>query len=710
MIHASTQLLSKPFPQIRRNTSIAAMTTNNSNSSEAIKVAFRLRPLNDREKQAGRKVCCVAHEDEGVIVLESKEYSKQFTFDAVFSETSTQRRIYDVAAAPVVESVLDGYNGTVFAYGQTGAGKTHTMEGSIIPNTFEHIFDHIALNNTSSRYLVHASFYEIYNEEIRDLLVATASIKSHTSLELRESNDGVYVQGLTTKVVKSVDEINSVLQDGKKNRSVGSTLMNSQSSRSHSIFSIVVECSSTDDYGNENIRAGKLNLVDLAGSERQSKTGATGERLKEATKINLSLSALGNVISALSDGKQHHVPYRDSKLTRILQDSLGGNTKTVMLANAGPADCNVDESLSTLRYANRAKNIKNKPLINQDPKDALLRGYQEEIAQLRKQLAQMSSSGAETQSLQLKASSNGGTSLQRKLEEEQKARLKSENDRIELQKKLEDMEARLMVGGEIASNAVKHEAALRKANQELVAKQENDLLLQRKLNEQAEEKLDLEEKYNDVNEEVAKKTKKLKKIYLKYQHAKSEMKDLEEEVSRLKLAGADTIRDLSKQMKLKEFIIDSVIPPHLQSLYEERAIYDENEETWFIPGLNTRSGRNQLRRRSARRPETKFSRDMKIVDSNPRWRSEDVVDLNIVMPEKTISARDDPNTPDVIAAILAIDMGDDVEEFLPSKSRINRKKKFLQADVSICFQYVQLHTLLNLTVIPLFMLLLIEFI
>ncbi|KAL7457249.1 hypothetical protein ACHAWC_008771 [Mediolabrus comicus] len=649
------------------------------NSSEAIKVAFRLRPLNDREKQAGRKVCCAAHEDEGVIVLESKEYSKQFTFDAVFSETSTQRRIYDVAAAPVVESVLDGYNGTVFAYGQTGAGKSYTMEGSIIPNTFEHIFDHIALNSAKDRYLVHASYYEIYNEEIRDLLVATATNKSQTSLELRESNGGVYVQGLTTKVVKSVNEINSVLQDGKQNRSVGSTLMNSQSSRSHSIFSIVVECSSTDDYGNENIRAGKLNLVDLAGSERQSKTGATGERLKEATKINLSLSALGNVISALSDGKQHHVPYRDSKLTRILQDSLGGNTKTVMLANAGPADCNVDESLSTLRYANRAKNIKNKPLINQDPKDALLRGYQEEIAQLRQQLAQMSSSGAETQSPKLEASSDGGTSLQRKLEEEQKARLNSENNRIKLQKKLEDMEARLMVGGEIASNAAKQEAALRKANQELVAKQENDLLLQRKLNEQAEEKLDLEEKYYDVNEEVAKKTKKLKKIYLKYQHAKAEMKDLEEEVSRLKLAGADTIRDLSKQMKLKEFIIDSVIPPHLQSVYQERAIYDENEETWFIPGLNTRSGRNQLRRRSARRPETKFGRDMKIVDSNPRWRSEDVVDLNIATPEKTISARDDPNTPDVIAAILAIDMGDDVEEFLPSKSRMNRRKKQLLA-------------------------------
>lgn len=174
---------------------------------------------------------------------------------------------------------------------------------------------------------------------------------------------------------------------GRKNRSVGATLMNQDSSRSHSIFTITVECTATlgmaaeDD--DSHIRVGKLNLVDLAGSERQSKTGATGDRLKEATKINLSLSALGNVISSLVDGKSGHIPYRDSKLTRLLQDSLGGNTKTVMVANLGPADYNFDETLSTLRYANRAKNIKNKPRINEDPKDAMLREFQEEIARLK---------------------------------------------------------------------------------------------------------------------------------------------------------------------------------------------------------------------------------------------------------------------------------------------------------------------------------------
>ena len=298
----------------------------------------------------------------------------------MFSATVEQKHIYDTCAASVVESVLNGYNGTIFAYGQTGAGKTHTMEGrpdpphlrGIIPNSFQHIFDFVS-SAQNQQFLVRASYLEIYNEEIRDLL----SKDPKNSLELKENMDsGVYVKDLTSFVVKNVTEIDHVMQAGKKNRSVGATLMNQTSSRSHSIFTIVVECC---EAAGDHIRVGKLNLVDLAGSERQSKTGATGDRLKEATKINLSLAALGNVISALVDGKSSHIPYRDSKLTRLLQNSLGGNAKTVMCANCGPADYNYDETLSTLRYANRAKNIKNKPKINEDPKDAMLREYQEEI-------------------------------------------------------------------------------------------------------------------------------------------------------------------------------------------------------------------------------------------------------------------------------------------------------------------------------------------
>merc|ERR1711871_149142 len=206
------------------------------------------------------------------------------------------------------------------------------------------------------------------------------------NLELKENVDsGVYVKDLTSFVVKNATEIDHVMQAGKKNRSVGATLMNQASSRSHSIFTIIIECAESDKRG-DHIRVGKLNLVDLAGSERQSKTGATGDRLKEATKINLSLAALGNVISALVDGKSSHIPYRDSKLTRLLQNSLGGNTKTCMIANCGPADYNSEETVSTLRYANRVKNIKNKPKINEDPKDAMLREYQDEIKALKAQL------------------------------------------------------------------------------------------------------------------------------------------------------------------------------------------------------------------------------------------------------------------------------------------------------------------------------------
>lgn len=214
-------------------------------------------------------------------------------------------------------------------------------------------------------------------------------------LELKESPDkGVFAANLSYHPVHDVRQCEKLMEVGWKNRSVGATLMNCDSSRSHAVFSVHLERMETglSKRSDTTIRKGKLNLVDLAGSERQAKTGATGDRLKEATKINLSLSALGNVISALVDGKCKHIPYRDSKLTRLLQDSLGGNTKTLMIACLSPANYNYDETLSTLRYANRAKNIQNKPKINEDPKDALLREYQEEIFRLK----QLISSGNET--------------------------------------------------------------------------------------------------------------------------------------------------------------------------------------------------------------------------------------------------------------------------------------------------------------------------
>jgi kinesin family protein 3/17 len=254
----------------------------------------------------------------------------------------------------------------------------------IIPNAFAHIFGHIQNEETNKKFLVRCSFIEIYNEEIRDLLGKDINRK----LEIREDvKTGIYVKDMTMLQVKNNIEIEHCLAVGNKSRHVGETTMNQESSRSHCIFTVHIEIGENlEDAKNKKIKAGKLNLVDLAGSERQSKTGATGSRLEEAKKINLSLTALSNVINALVENKQH-VPYRDSKLTRLLQDSLGGNTKTVMIAAVSPSSYNFDEGVSTLRYAARAKNIQNKPRINEDPKDALLREYQEELAKLREQLA-----------------------------------------------------------------------------------------------------------------------------------------------------------------------------------------------------------------------------------------------------------------------------------------------------------------------------------
>ena len=386
--------------------------------SECVKVIVRCRPMNGKEKNLScAKILTI---DPNILQVgitkprllgseaaagktasekpssDAADYEpKRFTFDGVYDDDSTQKEVYEDTAYPLLTSVFDGYNGTIFAYGQTGCGKTFTMEGvrgvaelrGIIPTTFAQVFALMSSNaGPGKQFLVRASYIEIYNEEVRDL----TSDNPKARCEVKEDKDkGVYIKGLQNLEVHTEADLEAVMAKGNSNRTVGATLMNADSSRSHSIFCITIETSEPDTVKGADevrIKQGKLNLVDLAGSERQGKTQAEGVRLKEATKINLSLSALGNVIEALvanAGGKQRHIPYRDSKLTRLLQDSLGGNTKTVMIAAVSPADYNYDETLSTLRYANRAKNIKNKPKVNEDPKDALLKEYQDEIKQLK---------------------------------------------------------------------------------------------------------------------------------------------------------------------------------------------------------------------------------------------------------------------------------------------------------------------------------------
>lgn len=367
--------------------------------SESVKVIVRCRPLNEKEREMKTRFVIETNSSSQQCSIrrpgDDSKLSKTFTFDGVYGISSSTEKIYSEIVRPIVNGVLDGYNGTVFAYGQTSCGKTFTMEGikspsaqkGIIPRCCEHILNGIRQRSLDkhSKYLLRVSYLEIYNEEIRDLLDKECRYKP----EIKELPDkGIYVKGLSSITVNNYADMQEIFESGGKNRSVGATALNADSSRSHSIFTVDLEaCVRSRPGENDVYRTGKLNLVDLAGSERQSKSGCTGERFKESTKINLSLSVLGNVISALVDGKSKHIPYRDSKLTRLLQDSLGGNSKTLMVACISPGENNYEETLSTLRYAKRAKDIKNKPKINEDPKDTIIKRYHDEIQQLKRIIA-----------------------------------------------------------------------------------------------------------------------------------------------------------------------------------------------------------------------------------------------------------------------------------------------------------------------------------
>ncbi|KAJ1404710.1 P-loop containing nucleoside triphosphate hydrolase protein, partial [Ochromonadaceae sp. CCMP2298] len=372
---------------------------------ESIQVVVRCRPLNDSEKEMGCKSIVDVDVEARRVTIRNPDNAtdtRYFTFNASYGQDTEQRTFYDESCFSVIEGALAGFNSTIFAYGQTGSGKSFTMQGAsttapdltsmgVIPNSFSHIFRFIKASK-DTHFTISCSYLELYNEEIRDLLSdhknsSKPSLKS-PSLDLGEDpNKSVYVKGLTHVVCESAEDLNKMLDKGLASRTTACTLMNAESSRSHSIFTIIVEMSTTDATG-EVWRTGKLNLVDLAGSETQKKTGATGAALQEGININLSLSALGNVITALTSSNRPHIPYRDSKLTRLLRESLGGNSKTVMIATVSPADYNYQETLSTLRYAQRAKKIKNQPKINEDPKDVMLRESKEEIQRLRGMLSQ----------------------------------------------------------------------------------------------------------------------------------------------------------------------------------------------------------------------------------------------------------------------------------------------------------------------------------
>ncbi|KAK8949421.1 Kinesin-like protein NACK2 [Platanthera zijinensis] len=318
-----------------------------------------------------------------------------FAFDHVFEESSTNSSIYDILIKSIIHAAIEGFNGTAFAYGQTSSGKTFTMNGSqvdpgIIPQAVRDIFytTHMIKNR---EFLIRVSYMEIYNEEINDLLsLVNQKLPIHESLER-----GVYVAGLREEIVNNADQVLDLIKLGEANRHVGETNMNVRSSRSHTIFRMVIESSAKDSISscdNSNadaIRVSVLNLVDLAGSERIAKTGAGGVRLKEGKHINKSLMILGNVINKLSEnGKQRaHIPYRDSKLTRILQPALGGNAKTSIICTVAPEEVHIEETKGTLQFASRAKRITNCAQVNEILTDtALLKRQKQEIEELRRKL------------------------------------------------------------------------------------------------------------------------------------------------------------------------------------------------------------------------------------------------------------------------------------------------------------------------------------
>ncbi|KAM4606947.1 kinesin-like protein KIF11 [Polymixia lowei] len=371
-----------------------------------IQVVVRCRPFNTVERKSSYGVIDCDQNRREVAVktggVNDKAARKTYTFDMVFGPAAKQIDVYRSVVCPILDEVIMGYNCTVFAYGQTGTGKTFTMEGErspgeqftweedplagIIPRTLHQIFEKLSENGTE--FSIKVSLMEIYNEELFDLLSPGEDVTERLQLfDDPRNKRGVVVKGLEEITVHNKDEVYQILERGSAKRKTASTLMNAYSSRSHSVFSVTIHMKEITLDGEELVKIGKLNLVDLAGSENIGRSGAVDKRAREAGNINQSLLTLGRVITALVE-KRPHVPYRESKLTRILQDSLGGRTKTSIIATVSPSSSNMEETLSTLEYASRAKNIMNKPEVNQKlTKRTLIKEYTEEIERLKRDLA-----------------------------------------------------------------------------------------------------------------------------------------------------------------------------------------------------------------------------------------------------------------------------------------------------------------------------------
>ncbi|CAH1099428.1 unnamed protein product [Psylliodes chrysocephalus] len=543
---------------------------------ENVRVFVRIRPLKEGERTVINKE--VVKSDKSTVTITKQGIVRTFKFSKIFDEKCNQIELYSNVAVPIVEQVLEGYNGTIFAYGQSGTGKTYTMIGDvgnpdhqgIIPNIFSHIFAQITLAKNDYSYAVTVTYLEIYNEEIRDLLSETPERK----LTLRERPKlGVYITDLLGFTVNSLEAVTEILMKGNKNRATSSTKLNDISSRSHAIFTILVE---TKNNLTGKRTFGKINLVDLAGSERVNKTQATGDRLREAGKINLSLSVLGNVISALVDGKASHIPYRNSKLTRLLQDSLGGNSLTAMIALVSPRFQDCEESLYTLMYADRVKHIQNHVSINVETK-SIIETFEAKIQSLKEELRLLE---LKEQKEQKRARRKSKTSL-----------TQEEFDNIELEKsilenKINMIQKKILVGGEnLVEKAQQQMDMLEDAAKELKHLDSSHVLLEEILFYKEKEKTIVKKEYANLKDEDRELDLKIEEAEKLIKKASEILTNKESEYQNEISTLLQDNKNLAKEISLVQFVVQNSIPMAFLEDLKNEVVFNEDTQEWQVKGV-----------------------------------------------------------------------------------------------------------------------------
>ncbi|XP_063224901.1 kinesin-like protein KIF3A [Bacillus rossius redtenbacheri] len=560
------------------------MQTPAEGSEEAVRVAVRVRPA------ATGSPCVLVdqHRRPGEVRVVGPR-PKNFTFDLALGPGCSQRDVFEEVARPIVDRVLSGTNGTVLAYGQTGSGKTYTMDGipgdrdlwGVNLNAFEHLFrtiDQALAEDNGTTFKVFASYMEIYNEKVYDLL----GDDSRAPLRVMEdSAHGVCVKDRTAYVVKSVDDLRQVAAAGVKRRVVATTLMNDRSSRSHAILQVRVKRRE-----NNVTRNGVLNLVDLAGSERQRRTGAVGRQLYESSKINWSLTTLGKVISALLEGSAH-VPYRESKLTQVLRDSLGGSAVTTVVAHVSPLAADREETLWTLGYVDRAKRVRNCVRVNESPRDLAIERCLAEVEALRSELLQRGVS----LDVQPSAKGEDPEELRRLQLAVAEQRLQAEAGDLErglLRERLRALQQGVVTadGENLVDRCARQElqlqevtAAVEAARRDKAEAEEQLRLLEAEVAGLESPRRYLEEEARTKDREIAKEEVLLKRLAAKLDSLRR--KKCREE-NRLRYEMEQT----EKQVRWCDLIIGACIPDCYLDLIYDSMSWDQATEEWILPHAN----------------------------------------------------------------------------------------------------------------------------